>query len=373
MAEAPPESDKHEDEAPRRLWPWYVAGSIVGASAIAAAGLVFWPKSKVSTSDAYVQVHYATVAPRISGQVATVEVDDDQIVDVGRLLVRIDDRDFRTAVANSEAVLDRDVAQAETAAAQVDQQAVMIEQSKHQLEAAQAQLDYDLTDAKRNRDLVATGAGTVKTQQQSDTSLRQQQATVEANKATLEGAHKQLAVNEAQHRAAEATVRSDQANLDQAKLNLSYTNIVAPVGGMIGQRSVQVGNYVSPGAALLAIVPLQQVYVEANFREVDLRHMRTNQHARIHLDAYDVNLEGLVNDIPAATGATFAPIQPDNATGNFTKIVQRLPVRINFTENQPLMRLLRVGMSVETTIETGRVDNVGEPSTPAVLAIAKER
>lgn len=365
MAEQSDRNGKPEG-MPFSRWPWYVAGTIIGVFVIVIASLVFWPKSTVSTSDAYVQVHYTTVAPRISGQVATVEVDDDQVVEVGHLLVRIDNRDYLTAVATSQAVLDRDVAQAETTAAQIDQQAVMIEQTKHQLEAAKAQLDYDVTDAKRNRELVAKGAGTVKTQQQSDTSLLQQQATVDADKATYEGAIRQLAVYEAQHRAAEATVRSDQANLDQAKLNLSYTRIVAPLAGMVGQRSVQVGNYVSVGAALLAIVPLQQVYVEAKFREVDLRHMRMYQRARIHLDAYNVDLDGVVNNIPAATGATFAPIQPDDATGNFTKIVQRLPVRINITANQPLTRLLRVGMSVETTIETERADNVGDQSTPAV-------
>jgi membrane fusion protein, multidrug efflux system len=138
---------------------------------------------------------------------------------------------------------------------------------------------------------------------------------------------------------------------DQAKLNLSYTKILAPVDGMIAQRSVQVGNYVSVGAALMAMVPLSEVYIEANYREVQLGHVGAGQRARIHVDAYNIDLEGKVVDVPAASGTTFATLQPDNATGNFTKIVQRLPIKIVLAPNQPTARLLRVGLSVEATIQ----------------------
>jgi membrane fusion protein (multidrug efflux system) len=130
--------------------------------------------------------------------------------------------------------------------------------------------------------------------------------------------------------------------------------------GMIGERSVQVGNYVSPGTTLMTVVPLDQVYIEANYREVVLLHVRSGQPVTIHLDAYNVDLEGTVDSVPPASGAAFAPIAPNNATGNFTKIVQRLPVKIVVTPGQPLAKLLRVGLSVETTIHTGLEDVVDE-------------
>jgi membrane fusion protein (multidrug efflux system) len=129
---------------------------------------------------------------------------------------------------------------------------------------------------------------------------------------------------------------------------------------MVGERSVQVGNYVSPGTTLMTVVPLDQVYIEANYREVALLHVRSGQSVTIHLDAYNIDLRGTVDSVPPASGTSFAPIAPNNATGNFTKIVQRLPVKIVVASGQPLAKLLRVGMSVETTIHTGLEDVVDE-------------
>jgi membrane fusion protein, multidrug efflux system len=157
----------------------------------------------------------------------------------------------------------------------------------------------------------------------------------------------------AQRKAAEATVRADEAALAQARLNLSYTRILAPIDGTIAQRAIQAGDTVSPGTALMALVPLQDVFIVANYREVALRDIRRGQHARIHVDAYDIDLDGIVNDIAPASGAAFSPIAPNNATGNFTKIVQRLPVKITIAPDQPLARLVKVGLSVETTVHTG--------------------
>ena len=148
--------------------------------------------------------------------------------------------------------------------------------------------------------------------------------------------------------------------LSRPNLISSYTQIRAPIDGMVGERSVQIGNYVGPGTTLMTIVPLDQVYIEANYLEVDLLHVRSGQPVTIHLDAYDIDLDGTVDSVPPASGATFAPIAPNNATGNFTKIVQRLPIKIVVTPGQPLAKLLRVGLSVETTIHTGLEDVVYE-------------
>ena len=196
--------------------------------------------------------------------------------------------------------------------------------------------------------------------QQADTTLRQGQAALDGAQAALAAARRQLDVLTAQRAAAEAAVRADKAQLEQAKLNLSYTRVRAPIDGMVGERSVQVGNYVSPGTTLMTVVPLDQVYIEANYREVALLHVRSGQPVTIHLDAYNIDLEGTVDSVPPASGAAFAPIAPNNATGNFTKIVQRLPVKIVVTPGQPLAKLLRVGLSVETTIHTGLENVVDE-------------
>ena len=135
---------------------------------------------------------------------------------------------------------------------------------------------------------------------------------------------------------------------------------------MVGNRSVQVGDYVAPGTALLTVVPLDSAYIESNYREEALRHMRPGQHVRIHVDAYAIDLDGIVQSVPPASGAEFAPIAPSNATGNFTKIVQRLPVKIVVAPGQPLARLLRVGFSVETTVHTGLADVVGAQQASSV-------
>jgi membrane fusion protein, multidrug efflux system len=188
----------------------------------------------------------------------------------------------------------------------------------------------------------------------SSTSSRPRKASAQA---TLKLAQRQVEALKAQRNSAVASLGQAEAQRDQAKLNLSYTKILAPVDGMIAQRSVQVGNYVSVGAALMAVVPLSEVYIEANYREVQLGHVRAGQRARIHVDAYNIDLDGKVVDVPAASGTTFATLQPDNSTGNFTKIVQRLPIKIVLAPYQPKARLLRVGLSVEATIETGLPDD----------------
>jgi membrane fusion protein (multidrug efflux system) len=226
--------------------------------------------------------------------------------------------------------------------------------------SARARLSFAQADARRFGNLATTGAGSVQEHQQADATLAQDQASLDSAEASLEAARRELDVLNAQRSAAEAAIKADGAQLEQARLNLSYTQIQAPIDGMVGERSVQVGNYVAPGSTLMTVVPLDQVYIEANYREVELRHVRSGQPVTIHLDAYDIDLEGTVVNVPPASGAVFAPVAPNNATGNFTKIVQRLPVKIVVTPGQPLAKLLRVGLSVETTIHTGLEDVVDE-------------
>jgi membrane fusion protein (multidrug efflux system) len=346
--------------APLSRWPFVLVGLAVAIFASVVLYIIFRPRPDVRTDDAYVMVHYAPIAPRISGQVAAVLVDDNDTVRAGEVLATLDPRDNQTAVAAAEAALARDTAQLGKVSANVARQPSIIDEQRSAVASARAKLAFAQADARRYGNLAVTGAGTMQEHQQADTALQQGQASLDSSQASLDVARRQLDVLTAQRTAAQATIRLDQAQLDQARLNLSYTQILAPLDGMVGERSVQVGNYVSPGAILMTVVPLNQVYIEANYREVDLLHVRSGQPVTIHLDAYNVSLSGTVDSIPPASGTTFAPIAPNNATGNFTKIVQRLPVKIVVASGQPLAKLLRVGLSVETTIHTGLEDVVAE-------------
>jgi membrane fusion protein, multidrug efflux system len=346
--------------SPLPRWPLVLVGFLVAIFAAVVLTVIFRPRPDVWTDDAYVTVHSATVAPRISGQIATVPVDDNDIVKTGQVLATLDSRDQETALAAAEAAVARDRSQLDETSATVSRQPSIIEEQEAAVASARARLDFAQANARRYGNLAVTGAGTMQEHQQADATLAQDQASRDSAEASLDAARRQLDVLKAQRSAAEAAVKADEAQLQQAKLNLSYTQIRAPIDGMVGERSVQVGNYVGPGTTLMTVVPLDQVYIEANYREVDLLHVRSGQPVTIHADAYNIDLRGIVESVPPASGAAFAPIAPNNATGNFTKIVQRLPVKIVVTQGQPLAKLLRVGLSVETTIHTGLEDVVDE-------------
>jgi membrane fusion protein, multidrug efflux system len=350
----------HKLPAPRPRWPLVLVGLFVTIFIAMMLFIIFRPHADMRTDDAYVTVHYAAIAPRISGQVAAVPVDDNDVVKTGQVLATLDPRDNEAALEAAEAAVARDRSQLDAISATTSRQPSIIEEQQAAVASARARLAFAQANARRYGNLATTGAGTVQEHQQADTMLEQGQASLDSAQASLDAARRQLDVLKAQISATEAAAKADEARLQQARLNLSYTQIRAPIDGMVGERSVQVGNYVGPGTTLMTVVPLDQVYIEANYREVELLHVHGGQPATIHVDAYDIDLEGTVVGVPAASGAAFAPIAPNNATGNFTKIVQRLPVKIVVTPGQPLAKLLRVGLSVETTIHTGLEDVVGE-------------
>ncbi len=364
-------ADGGETQRPMPRWPWFVAGIVVLGFVVVVLAIIFLPSTSVWTDDAYVTAHYATISPRVSGQIASVEVDDNQPVRAGQVLSTIDDRDFRTALANDEALLSRDQGQAADDAAQIARLPSQVAASQAAVASSAAQLVFAQANARRYRNLASTGAGSFQERQQADMALRQAQASLAGAQAMQDTTQRQLPILQAQYASALSTVRADRAQVAQARLNLSYTRILAPVDGMVGERSVQVGNYVSPGAALMAVVPLDQIYIVANYRELALRHVLPGQRVRIHVDAYDLRLDGIVQSVPPASGAAFAPIQPNNATGNFTKIVQRLPVKILVAPGQDQARLLRIGFSVETTIQTGLADVKGEQRGTATRVTAR--
>jgi membrane fusion protein (multidrug efflux system) len=327
-----------------------VALLLVGG-AWGSARLIFKSGSE-TTDDAYVTADYTLVAPRVAGQIAEVLVDDNQVVKEGQLLARIDDRDYRAALASAEGDVKLATAAVRDLDATIAQHPALVAQAQATLRSDQAAVVFARANDTRYRHLSAGGAGTLEEQQHAVTALEQQQAGQDRDRAALVVAEQQLDVLRAERDKAFGALARAQAALDQARLNLSYTEIRAPIAGMVGQRSIRVGAFIGVGAPLLAVVPLSKAYVIANFQENQLAHMRARQPVRITVDSYPgLVLKGHVDSLAPATGVAFAPIAPDNATGNFTKVVQRLPVKITIDPGQPAAARLRVGLSVEPAVD----------------------
>lgn len=346
---APRPDDRHLRTA---RWPWVGAGAALCVFIIIVLFLIFAPDANIWTNDAYVQVHYAQIAPRISGKITKVDVTDNQIVKAGAQLVEIDSSDEIVALHQAQAQLEEAQAQHANTLAMLARQPAIINQAIAQAAMVKAELVLSLANKNRFNSLAGTGASSAQQRQQADSIYNAQLAQLAAANAAIESANRQTDVLKADEQAAEASVDADKATVAQAALNLSYAKITAPFDGAVDALSVQVGDYVSPGQTLMTVVPMDQFYILANYRETALAHVEPGQKVKIHLDAYNIDLKGVVEGLPPTTGALYSPIPPDNATGNFTKIVQRLPVKISVLPGQPLSHLLRAGMSVETTIYT---------------------
>ncbi|WP_407177093.1 HlyD family secretion protein [Bradyrhizobium sp. STM 3562] len=305
-----------------------------------------------TTDDAYVKADSTIVAPKVSGYIARVAVSDNEPVKAGQLLARIDDRDFKAALDQAQA----DVAASEAAVrnldAQIELQQPIIQQQTAEVEAADANLKFAEQERTRYDDLMKTGAGTVQRAQQTDAALRASAAQLQQGKAALTAANKKLEVLSTERAKAVAQLAHARAVEQQAALNLSYTRITAPVDGTVGARSLRVGQYVQAGTQLMAVVPLDAVYVVANFKETQLTYVRDGQPVELRIDSFPGHkLRGHVDSLSPASGLEFALLPPDNATGNFTKVVQRVPVKI-VLDDHSLTGLLRPGMSAEPTVDT---------------------
>jgi len=305
-----------------------------------------------TTDDAYVKADSTIIAPKVSGYIAQVLVNDNQPVTAGQLLAKIDDRDFRAALSQAEA----DVAAAEAAVrnleAQIALQQPIIEQGTADIAAAEANLKFAREEQARYDGLMKTGSGTVQRAQQTDAALRASTAQMQHAKSGLLAAERKVDVLTTQR--AQAVAQRDRAGAaeQQAALNLSYTAVTAPVDGTVGARSLRVGQFVQAGTQLMAVVPLYAVYVVANFKETQLTHVRSGQPVELTIDGFHgTRLRGHVDSLSPASGLEFALLPPDNATGNFTKIVQRVPVKIVLDDHK-LAGLLRPGMSAEPTVDT---------------------
>lgn len=311
--------------------------------------------TRQTMDDAYVQADFSTVAPKVGGTIDRILVEDNQQVSKGQLLATIDDRDFRVAVASAEADLRAAEANARSTQGNIARQGSVIGQSAATIAADDAAVALSHANARRYADLATDGSASLQEQQETSSRLQADTAVRRRDAAGHAAAQAQLPILQADLANAQAAVAKARAALEAARLNLSYTQIRAPVDGMIGRRTLRIGNFVAVGTPLLAVVPLRQAYVEARFRETQLQRVRPGQHATVRFDTLPgVELKGHVESIAPATGVSFAEVAPENATGNFTKITQRLAVRIALDGGQPQTRLLRVGMSATPTVATLR-------------------
>jgi membrane fusion protein (multidrug efflux system) len=403
------ELDNCDDGSRSKLKKWpgkrKIAAIWLLAVIFAAAGIAYWwffMYNRVSTNDAYCKADSAQIGSRVIGTIQRLLVDNDYFVQAGQPLIKLDPAVYETAVRKAQARLaqaEADVKALDISMSQIDVQttaqveaaeaALKIAHDKrlanqHQLSeleskrnAALAEFTLAQKDFKRFEQLFRSGAVAAERRDEARTKFKQTRAALDAinarissENAMLEGIEQEIIEAEAQLKFARAALfkidnlrhqltslkaqhEGYQAELDEAELNLSYCTIAAPIAGFIAQKSIQIGDLIQPGQALMAVVPLQDIYVEANFKETDLTHVRLGQPAVIRADIYpDYIYHGRVVGIRAGTGAAFSLLPPENATGNWIKIVQRVPVKIAFDVLPPPRYPLRVGLSLKVTVNT---------------------
>lgn len=319
-----------------------------------------------STDNAYVKANITNISAKVSGYVVETLVDDNQFVTSGTLLAKIDDREFQVKKSQSIANLQVQLASVEYSQAQHRLQQRVIIQTKSEVDSAQADLE-------RSQQLLQRSQSLLKKQYSSQDEVDNAFAHLKVSKAQLEEAQshyiaeqEKLNVIDSQIVQAQASVAEAQTELDQAELSLSYTKIVAPVDGIVGRRSVREGLFIQPGMPLISLVPTSDVWVEANFKETQLAKMQPGQKVNIELDAFpNREITGTLESFSPATGAQFALLPPENATGNFTKIVQRVPVKIHFDDQTLAAQQIIPGLSAVVTVDTHDIRNENESELAA--------
>ena len=353
-----PRAEKRSEEKPKvsfrdrvRQHP-YIATTVAVVIVVVLAGLLAWwlhARHFESTDDAFIDARTVTVAPQVTGSIVNVPVTDNEVVPAGGVLIEIDQRDFLNNLAQAKAQVDQAVAAIANLDAQIDAQQARIDAAKKQVDQAQAALTFSREEAARAQDLVSRGAGTVQQAQQTSSDQRQKEAallTAQANEVVSE---KQIEILQAQRTSAQAQLEAANATRDQAQVNLDRTRIMAPETGRITKLSAALGNLAQPGQALMMFVPTT-VWVTANFKETQLDLMRPGQPVDISVDAYPGQVfRGHVDSIQAGSGAAFSLLPPENATGNYVKVVQRVPVKIVFDDDPGVY--LGPGMSVVPTVK----------------------
>lgn len=316
-----------------------------------------------TTNDAYLDADSVTIAPKVSGYVTELTVKDNQRVHRGDVLARIDPRDYQTALQSAEAELQGARATAANIDAQIEEQQSAIAQAQAAVDADQASVTFSEQEFERYRDLAKTGVGTAQRLQQSQSELAQRRAALARDRAGLSAAKAHIDVLQTQRRQADAEIAGKTAALAQARINLDQTTITAPVDGVVGDRTVRQGALVQAGTRLMTVVPTGKVYLVANFKETQTGRMAPGQKVEIDIDSYPgQTIAGTIDSLAPGTGAQFALLPPENATGNFTKIVQRVPVKIALDPGNPLIARLRPGLSVTATVDTRSAPQTQPPA-----------
>jgi membrane fusion protein (multidrug efflux system) len=395
-----PEDQKPEEE--KKPHPLRNILLIILALALAVAGIAYWLYSRQfeDTDDAQVDGHINGITARVSGTVTGVYVEENQFVKAGQVLADLDPRDNKVALAVAQSQLVQaqaqseaerpnvpvtetttrttiattgsDVTNAEAAVAAADHnyEAALAKVSESEANSAKAQADVEryrplaekdevpreqfdqvVANAKALAATVAANQASAKAAaREADRARAQLSQAQQRVEEARQNAPRQVEIQKANVAARQAGIQTARAQLDQARLNLSYVQIQAPVNGIVAKRAAEVGQHVEPGQQMVLITQIDDLWVTANFKETQLRRMRPGQGVRLRVDALNANFDGYIESLPAASGAVTSLLPPENATGNFVKVVQRLPVRIRFKPNQDGLDRLRPGMSVEPKV-----------------------
>ncbi|WP_245283487.1 HlyD family secretion protein [Bradyrhizobium sp. URHD0069] len=331
--------------------------SLIGLALLGAAsgfGYLYWDYTRhfETTDDAFIAARQFSIAPKVSGYITAVPVTDNEHVVAGSVIARIDDRDYRIALSQTQAQVEAAQASIQNIDAQISVQEAQINANQAQVEQAQAGLVFAQQQAARYEDLAQRGAGTIQNEQQFNSQLRQQQAALASAQAALKVAQRQLESLKAQRNSAVANLAQAEAQRDQAQLNLSYTTATAAQPGRVVNLGAALGQFAAQGTALTMFVP-DDIWVTANYKETQLDAMRPGEPVTLEIDAYpERTIRGHVASVQPGSGPAFSLLPPENATGNYVKIVQRVPVKI-LLDNPPTDVSLGPGMSVVPTV---RVD-----------------
>jgi len=359
--EAPPSAPATEKNAPAAEKKSGVKKKVfIGVAAVAVlAGIYFGThyliigRYLVSTDDSYVRANNTTVGARVSGHIAKVAVGDNVPVKAGDLIFQIDDGDYRNAVEAARNKIATQEATVQRIGRQALAQQSTVEQARAQLVSADAATKRAQSDFDRQQSLSTKGFASRATFDVSEATRDQAAAAVRGAQATLDAAQAQVDVIEAQQAEAKSQLQELKTALAKAERDLSFTAIRAPVDGVFANRNVNTGDFIQPGQRLGNVVPLDDVYIDANFKETQLGRLKPGQPVKVSVDALSGrSIDGVVDSVAPASGSVFTLLPPDNATGNFTKIVQRVPVRIKIPASVARENLLRPGMSVVVSVNT---------------------
>lgn len=318
-------------------------------------GYEWWTNGRfmVSTDDAYIEGDIATISPKVTGYVAKVNVVANQLVKAGDVLATLDNGDYQNALDQAEAQIATEKLSLSRIDAQVDGAKAALAQAQAQKVSLDAAVRGAEITQKRQSDLQAKSVGTAADLDTANIALDQAKANLVGGDANIKSAEANITILEAQRKEAEGSVRTLELQRDKAARDLSFTVLKAPYDGVVGNRSVQEGDLVSPGQRLMALVPTRQLYIDANFKETQIQHLVPGSKVNVHVDAYDDHaIVGTVESISPASGSVFSLLPPENATGNFTKIIQRVPVRIALPQDALDTGRLRAGLSVVVDVDT---------------------